>query len=419
MTKDRAKNLLAYIYQPTLQQLFRGTHILVLLITLIFSGTSLSILAFFALDDYAKQNLHLMASSVSYRVEAGVVFNDRLAIQDTINQLTYHHELSQIKVFDQHHNILAENKPNPPEQNNIITRLLNRLFFSNPVVELIEHDKQKIGSVWIVGNAAALTHFLGQVALGMTSCLIITMLAVSYFSRRSHAYIMNTINKMTNVANMVREQRAFNLRLPYTQIVELNELSEDFNSLLDEIEQWHKHIKAENASLTYKAMHDSLTGLANRNYFEAQLENLFIQSKVSAPLALLFIDNNRFKAVNDTYGHAVGDKILIETAKRLQSRLREKDFVARLGGDEFAVILPRVGSLKNAEAVCKAIISAIETPVVLPNGEEIYIKLSIGIAISTQCRTPQQLLAHADAAMYQAKLTSDNSWFVFNQSLIE
>lgn len=416
MKMDYARRFLYSKSQPSLQRLFTRTHFLVLLIALFFSGTSLSVLSFFALNNYAKKNLQLIASSVSYRVEAGMVFNDQVAVQETINQLPYRDELSEIRIIDNQDQLIASLQPKDKGSLSSINHAFNTYIFSEPVIEPIVHDNQRIGEVWLVGNSSGITNFLGQVLLGLLSCLIITMISVGYFSSRVHKHIVNSFKKMTSVANLVREQRAFNLRLPPAKILELEELSQDFNSLLDEIEQWHQHIKAENDNLTHKAMHDSLTGLANRGYFEVQLETLFHQAHyTNSPMALLFIDNDDFKLINDTYGHAAGDFILIEMAERLKTRLRDKDIVARLGGDEFAVILPQVGDKKNAVAVAEAMLTAIKKPITLPTGQLITISVSIGIALSCEAKTPQQLLASADAAMYQAKLTPDNSWSLLNQ----
>ncbi len=398
----------------TLQGIFRRTHVLVLLITLLISGTALSFLSFFALEDYAKKNLELLASSISYRVEAGVVFNDQNAIQETINQLAGRDEFAEIRVLNAQAEPLASLKHDSTQSLNWWGEIFNHYIFAEPVTEAIMHGNQQIGTVWVSGNARVIANFLAQVLIGLMSCLIITLISVSYFSYRTHAKIVKAFAKMTTVANLVREQRAFNIRLPEANILELNELSQDFNILLDEIEQWHLSLKEENDALAQQALHDSLTGLPNRGFFETRLETSFNQAKSGLPLALLFIDNDRFKQINDTYGHAAGDYVLEEMSRRLQAKLRQKDFVARLGGDEFAVILPHIVEEQHAINVVESLLSVADQPVLLPDQREIPFSLSIGIALSTHCKTPQELLAKADAAMYQAKLVATNSWYIAN-----
>lgn len=401
--------------QPTLKHIFRRTHFFVLLMTLLICGSSLSILSLFALDSYAKKNLQLIASTISYRVEAGVVFNDQLAIQDAIDQLAYRDDFSEIRVENLHGKVLAKLKNSKKSTFDGIDRLFSHFISLDPASEMIRHGEQQVGTVWVTGNSKVMTRFLIQVLFGLLLCLVITLISVSYFSYRTHGYIVDSFKKMTTVANLVREQRAFNLRLPDAKILELNELSQDFNSLLDEIERWHKHLRQENDLLAHKAQHDSLTGLPNRGYFESRLETLFSQKKDSSISALLFFDNDRFKEINDTYGHAAGDFVLTQTSDLLQSRLRQKDFLARLGGDEFAAILPQIGDAKNAIGVAEAILKTLNDPIYLPSGQRLFIHLSIGIALSSNCATPAQLLAKADAAMYNAKRIPHNSWYLADE----
>jgi diguanylate cyclase (GGDEF)-like protein len=401
--------------KPTLKHLFKQTHFLVLLITLLICGFSLSVLSVYALNGYAQRNLQLIASTISYRVEAGVVFNDQAAVQETINQLANRDDFSEIRVENAHGVVLASLKNPHKGAFDTVDQLLNHIITLKPTSETIQHGDDRIGTVWITGNSKVIAQFLVNVLLGLLLCLVITMLSVSYFSYRTHGYIVQSFEKMTTVATLVREQRAFNLRLPTVQIVELNELSQDFNSLLDEIEQWHKHLKQENDLLAHKALHDSLTGLPNRGYFETRLTALFRPVKSPATFALLFFDNDRFKEINDTHGHAAGDFVLKQTSVRLQSRLRHEDFLARLGGDEFAAILPQIGDAKNAIGVAEAILATLNDPIYLPNGQQLYIHLSIGIALSTHCGTAKQLLANADAAMYNAKRAPHNSWHLADE----
>ena len=217
--KQRLLNTLRCDKQPTLKHIFRRTHFLVLLIALLICGFSLSVLSFFALDNYAKRNLQLIASTISYRVEAGVVFNDKSAIQDTINQLNYRDDFSDIKITNTKNVVLAELQHPTQSSFSSLEQFFNHLIFAQPASEAIMHDDQRIGTVWVTGSSTFMTKFLSQVLLGLLFCLIVTMISVSYFSYRTHHYVMQSLEKMTTVANLVREQRAFNLRLPYTEIL--------------------------------------------------------------------------------------------------------------------------------------------------------------------------------------------------------
>ncbi len=147
------------------------------------------------------------------------------------------------------------------------------------------------------------------------------------------------------------------------------------------METWQAHLKQENDSLTHRAMHDSLTGLTNRAFFEGRLSRALGNIKPAEKLALLFIDGDRFKEVNDSYGHAASDAMLTTIANLIRAQLRESDLVARLGGDEFAMLLAPINNTENVLQIADNIIDCMTQPVILPNDERVMTSLSIGIAL--------------------------------------
>jgi diguanylate cyclase (GGDEF)-like protein len=160
------------------------------------------------------------------------------------------------------------------------------------------------------------------------------------------------------------------------------------------------------AELFRRAHFDALTGLPNRQLFFDRLYQATAQARrEERKLALLFIDLDRFKSVNDTMGHALGDELLKETAFRLSASVRETDTVARLGGDEYVVILPHVGGVLDIEAILDKIVAMLARPFAL-DGREASISASIGVAIfPDNAADAESLLQNADTAMYAAKDT--------------
>jgi diguanylate cyclase (GGDEF)-like protein len=153
------------------------------------------------------------------------------------------------------------------------------------------------------------------------------------------------------------------------------------------------------------ASRDTVTGLLNRRGLDAALANLLISPRHDGhPLALLQIDLDHFKSVNDTYGHEAGDRVLCEVAAILERSVRRSDVVGRVGGDEFVVVLPGIESLDKAQDVAVNIIAGISTPFILGAGRRAEIGASIGIALAGDAReSASSLLRRADAAMYAAK----------------
>ncbi|HHH45241.1 MAG TPA: EAL domain-containing protein, partial [Gammaproteobacteria bacterium] len=169
------------------------------------------------------------------------------------------------------------------------------------------------------------------------------------------------------------------------------------------IERMSEEVIAETSALEYQARHDSLTSLPNRAMLFERLEaGLADALEHDEPLSLLILDLDRFKEVNDTLGHQVGDRMLQEVGRRLESVLRRTDMVARLGGDEFAVLLPGAG-MPVSKAICRKILAQLESPVKVEN-LRLRAAVSIGVA---QCpdhgRDASLLMRHADIAMYEAK----------------
>lgn len=154
------------------------------------------------------------------------------------------------------------------------------------------------------------------------------------------------------------------------------------------------------------AMTDTLTGIANRRQFDIHLAAALQASHVSGTgMALMFLDIDHFKAINDTWGHAAGDEALVAMAERLQGAVRSTDFPARIAGDEFAVVLPRLASCEEARTVAEKVLHAIREPLALQHMPR-QMTTSIGVAYlapAELCVRPTDLLLAADRALYEAK----------------
>ncbi|HKY74570.1 MAG TPA: EAL domain-containing protein [Acidimicrobiia bacterium] len=156
--------------------------------------------------------------------------------------------------------------------------------------------------------------------------------------------------------------------------------------------------------LSHQAFHDSLTGLANRALFKDRVDQALKRfQRRRRPLAVFFLDLDRFKAINDSFGHASGDALLIAVSKRLRDCVRTEDTVARLGGDEFAVLVENLAGEAEVRIVADRVKEAFRDPIVI-DGRELAVAASIGIALSEAgTETADDLLRNADLAMYRAK----------------
>jgi diguanylate cyclase (GGDEF)-like protein/PAS domain S-box-containing protein len=180
--------------------------------------------------------------------------------------------------------------------------------------------------------------------------------------------------------------------------------------------------KAFEEQLQHQAFHDSITGLANRALFKDRVEHaLERQGRGREPVTVLFMDLDDFKTINDSLGHAAGDRLLGEVGDRVKTTLRQADTAARLGGDEFAILLEDGGDGVKAAEVASRILASLEGPFYL-DGKEMFIRASIGIASAdhTQASGPEgaeELLRNADVAMYMAKEAGKGRYQIFEPAM--
>jgi diguanylate cyclase (GGDEF)-like protein/PAS domain S-box-containing protein len=174
------------------------------------------------------------------------------------------------------------------------------------------------------------------------------------------------------------------------------------------------------AELRHQAFHDTLTGLPNRRRFLNDLEDAMRRSAYDGEVsAVLFVDVNRFKLINDSLGHHLGDALLTAIAHRLRAAVRPGDLLARFGGDEFTMLLRDVHGVADAEDIARRILHNLKRPIALPDGRTVFVDLSIGIATTATLDDPDDLLRAADVAMYQAKASSKSGGYcVFDASIM-
>ena len=170
--------------------------------------------------------------------------------------------------------------------------------------------------------------------------------------------------------------------------------------------------------ITYQAYHDLLTKLPNRAMLRDRLDMAMKQAERSGEtLIIMFLDLDRFKLINDSFGHVVGDQLLVEVAGRLKAEIRTGDTLARLGGDEFMLLLPQPTSREQAEKVAQKLITGLQRPFFL-KGKEVYVNVSIGISVyPTDSNDITTLIKNADMAMYEVKSTGKNGYTFYNDKL--
>ena len=230
--------------------------------------------------------------------------------------------------------------------------------------------------------------------------------------------ISRPIFDLARAMHDVTAQQNFTARVTVAGSDEIAELGSSFNSMLAELER--RDIQKRNAEmqLHYQALNDELTGLPNRRLFSDRLSQTLARARRENRLvALLYIDLDGFKLVNDSLGHGVGDTLLVQVAERLRSRVRQADTLARLGGDEFSVVLGTLRAKEDALLVSNTLLHTLALPFFI-EGHEITIGASIGISLFPQhAENHAELIQQADSAMYAAKREGKNRAMYFTAEL--
>lgn len=295
--------------------------------------------------------------------------------------------------------------------------------------------------------------------------MVLSVLFAAVLAFSTSRAIARPIEAVTQVAQLVSSSSDFTLRVPVTTSDEIGLLSISFNNLIQTIATYIQKLSQKNqkleqaeealriahdqlesrvrertaelaktnqellievierkraeSQLRHLASHDALTGLPNRTFFMNSLRNAIDYSKRHSDylFAVLFLDLDRFKFINDSLGHTFGDQVLLTIAQRLKECLRSIDVAARVGGDEFTILLGGIQDVNHVVRMTEQIQEKLAISVVL-DGQEVFTTVSIGIALSmTDYNQPEDLLRNADIAMYRAKAQDKVRYEMFNTDM--
>ncbi|MGC2638134.1 MAG: EAL domain-containing protein [Acidobacteriaceae bacterium] len=239
--------------------------------------------------------------------------------------------------------------------------------------------------------------------------------------RRALRRAAETTQAISDLSGAMREISAhqeFEGKVSVRGTAEIAQLVVGFNGMLAELKKAHRASRDAEERLTQQALTDELTGLPNRRHLSDHLAQSVAAARRHASLmALLYIDLDGFKLVNDSLGHSAGDELLNLVAERLRARTRKDDFLARIGGDEFTIILSRIGVKDDAQTAAESVLTTLQQPFQIA-GQEITIGASVGICtFPDHANDETDLLQQADSAMYAAKRAGRNRAMFFTSDL--
>ena len=393
----------------------------------------------------AGDDLETLAQMVGAASTAAIVFEDGGAAEETLGILANQIQIKTAAIYNREGEILAEYHSPDESISELPPQLTeNQTLFVNDHVERyspVVLEGKTIGSVFMRSDLKKLDRRLAWYFRVVLVVLVFSLIVAYLLSHRLQRIIADPVVRLADLARKITSERNYALRAVRESSDEVGDLIASFNGMLDEIqardmalarhrdsleatvaqrtaeiEETNKRLelakeKAEKAanSLAHQAFHDALTGLPNRTLLNDRLSVALAHAeREGEKLALLFLDLDDFKLINDTLGHEIGDELLCAVSNVLLSCIRAEDTVARLGGDEFMILLTGIEKNEDAGNVAEKVIDSLRKPLVC-SGHELHLAVSIGISIYPEDGTNGvDLMRASDASMYRAKATGRN-----------
>jgi len=390
-----------------------------------------------------QEDLVSLADMIGKNTASALVFNDPKAAQETIRPLTAKSSILAAYVIDKDGRLFARHlAPNPghadlpleglsdsaspAEVAEAVEQVKRGAYKSSfisgyaSVVKPIRLDNEQVGSVVIHANATGFLHRLRWTILVALAFMAATFLAAYLFSARLQQMVSVPLLNLLDTMKEISASKNFALRVAKPSSDEIGLLYDGFNEMLCEIEERNQILRQRQAHLQQLAHYDPLTRLPNRTLFYDRLgQALFYADRAREAVAVIFIDLDHFKDINDTLGHRTGDLLLIEVASRLSTVVRSCDTVARLGGDEFTLFCQNIANADNAAVVGQKLVSLFATPFQL-GASDIHVTASVGVTLfPNDGKTVDELLMNADIAMYHAKGCGKNVFALFDKKMNE
>jgi diguanylate cyclase (GGDEF)-like protein len=393
------------VTRRTLSEHIGRAQLLVFAAAVVLATLGASIVGYHYLHQQTYAHLNNLAQITALEAQAALIFHDDAAAEEVLHNIPAEEGVTRAELFDAQGKLKAR-------VINMPRGLLGQLagnFDGEQVSANVIADRKSVGQVRLQGGEGPLLNaFFGLI---LADIMVVTFVGLfSYVvSRRNTRRIAQPLTQLRTLMQRATEQQDYTQRAPAAEIAEVDDLRVQFNGLLDEIVQRDQALRANNQVLRRLAFHDPLTGLPNRAMFEPALTATLSECAANgSKAALLYLDIDSFKTINDTFGHDIGDQLLTTIADRLRVWLPEGAMAARLGGDEFVLLIaPLPAASEHGEAgtvkLIHALRATLERPVRLPDCI-IHPGVSIGVAVYPDTATSAEaLLQSSDKSMYQMK----------------
>lgn len=379
------------------------------------------------------KDTQIKASVVAHGILPALLLSDKKSAGDTLATLNKDEAVLEARVFDKAHESFASyikftNDVVSGNRTLSNTEGLERATFNLSdltVVTPISSGTDQAGTLLIRVDLSGLYSQVLQFSLIIIFTVLIALILASILLNRMQRSITVPLANLFKVMTAVSEHHDYTLRAEVSSQDEIGSLAHSFNAMVTEIQRHDGMLSEElltrkrtEIQLEKMAHFDNVTNLPNRHFFNRRASDLVqLNQGSSHRIALLFIDLDNFKYVNDTFGHHTGDALLLGVAERLKNAVRTSDMVARFGGDEFSVLLGNPSSIEQVEKIAQKMLVSLGE-VFNINEHSFHIGASIGLAVlPDHADTIEELLKYADTAMYQAKNSGKNNVQIWSPEL--
>ncbi len=373
------------------------------------------------------QELQIMAQDLSGNCAATLIFDDVQAAREILQSLQSKHQIVASEIYRHGGRLFAQYRRTEPAIQRATTSFpllgnQGHLFTARhlEVVWPIVHDKENLGTLYIQAELGAinrtLLRYIGFGLLGLMGASILAWILAA----RLQVIISHPIEQLAAAMKNVSKERNYSRRVKMERKDELGSLIDNFNEMLGQIQRQDHELQQKQGRLDYLAHHDTLTGLPNRLLFHDRLSHAISKARrTKQTVALLFLDLDRFKNINDSLGHEIGDQVLCQVARRLEALVRDSDTLARLGGDEFVIALEQAKEAREVTIVAEKIIEKLSKPLQV-GPHELFVTTSVGISLfPSNGEDIESLMKSADVAMYRAKECGRNLYQFFTMDMNE
>ena len=371
------------------------------------------------INDYKNNLMDSMASKVNLLADSSVsalLFDDQQSAKDILFTLEQNPSIRYAQIYDRNNQLFAEFTRPGQIIDNIPLDPSNTAFFKgNNFYSLrqIIKDNEFLGVILISANTDTLAVQKKKYILTAGILLLSSFLLACIFNWKLQQKLSAPIKDLINLVVYVAKYKRYHKRLDNKSADEVGDLILGVNAMLDTIQ-------INESQLYERANYDELTKLPNRHLFMERLSQAIKNAdRNKTEIAVLFLDLDRFKIINDSLGHSVGDQLLVQVTAKILPTVRLSDTVCRWGGDEFVLLLDNINQSENIQFVIEKIIKVLSSPNIIGN-HSLHVSTSIGIACyPNDGRDAMSLLKHADISMYKAKAEGPGKFKYFNSSMLD